>query len=103
MSKIANYQGPEYPTKAHGSIPAFNSYEEEAAFWDSHSVSDFKAETFPVQVRSTGGFTESIQIRMDSDMKKDLEDAANERGVKQATLIRMVLKGWLRDHERSAS
>ncbi len=37
-----NYKGPEYPTEAHGSIPAFNSYEEEAEFWDTHSISDFK-------------------------------------------------------------
>ena len=60
MNETPDSQGPEYPTKAHGSIPAFNSYEEEAAFWDSHSASDFKAETFPVQVRSTG-----IQERKD--------------------------------------
>ena len=40
-----NYKGPKYPTEAHGSIPAFNSYEEEAEFWDTHDFTDFKQET----------------------------------------------------------
>ncbi len=48
-----NYKGPEYPTEAYGSIPAFNSYEEEATFWDTHDFTDFKEETTPVTVRST--------------------------------------------------
>lgn len=48
-----NYKGPEYPTKAHGSIPAFNSYKEEATFWDTHNFTDFKEETTPVTARST--------------------------------------------------
>jgi predicted DNA binding CopG/RHH family protein len=103
MSENTDYQGPEYPTQAHGSIPAFNSYEEEAAFWDSHSVSDFKAETFPVKVRSARGFTENVQVRLDSETRKDLEAAAREQGVKQATLIRMVLKNYLRDRDRNVS
>ncbi len=30
-----------YPTEAHGCIPAFNTIEEEAAFWDSHGVTEF--------------------------------------------------------------
>jgi hypothetical protein len=45
MSDTSTYHGPEYPTKAHGSIPAFNSYEEEANFWDTHSITDFTGET----------------------------------------------------------
>jgi len=103
MSENSDYQGPEYPTQAHGSIPAFNSYEEEATFWDSHSASDFKAETFPVKVGSTRGFTENVQVRLDSETRKELEAAAREQGVKQATLIRMALRNYLRDRDRSAS
>lgn len=52
MDNILTYQGPEYPTKAHGSIPAFNSYEEEANFWDTHSTADFGDETEAVKVRA---------------------------------------------------
>ena len=39
-----NYKGPKYPTEAHSSIPAFNSYEEEAELWDTHDFTDFKQE-----------------------------------------------------------
>lgn len=53
----STYKGPEYPTKAHGSIPAFNSYEEEANFWDTHSITDFKEETEPVRVHATRGLS----------------------------------------------
>jgi len=53
MSECSQYKGPEYPTQAHGSIPAFHSYEEEANFWDTHSTADFIYETQPVQVSGT--------------------------------------------------
>jgi hypothetical protein len=42
MSERTDYKGPEYPTEAHGSIPAFHSYEEEAEFWDTHDFTDLK-------------------------------------------------------------
>ena len=45
MSDELVYNGPEYPTKAYGSIPAFNSYKEEADFWDTHDITDFTKET----------------------------------------------------------
>lgn len=49
MNEKATYEGPEYPTQAHGSIPAFHSYEEEVAFWDTHSIADFTHETERVE------------------------------------------------------
>ncbi len=30
-----------YPTPADGPVPAFNSIEEEAEFWDTHDLTDF--------------------------------------------------------------
>lgn len=40
-----------YPTEAYGRIPAFDNIEEEAAFWDTHSVTEFVgAELQPVEV-----------------------------------------------------
>ncbi|MEO8972687.1 MAG: PQQ-binding-like beta-propeller repeat protein [Ktedonobacteraceae bacterium] len=48
MNENKDFNGPDYPTAAHGTIPSFNSYEEEAKFWDTHSISDFKNETKPV-------------------------------------------------------
>ena len=46
--KINNYS--LYPSKSDGKIPAFNSYEEEANFWDTHNVTDFEDETEDVDI-----------------------------------------------------
>ena len=99
MSDTSVYNGPEYPTQAHGSIPAFNSYEEEAAFWDTHSITDFT-----VEVRATRGLSANVQVRFDAETDHELEALARERGVKKATLIRMwVLERLRQDHNSHAS
>ncbi|MBV9690307.1 MAG: hypothetical protein JO202_11435 [Ktedonobacteraceae bacterium] len=104
MSNISVYQGPEYPTEAHGSIPAFNSYEEEATFWDTHSITDFTEETEAVEVRATRGLSANVQVRFDAETDHELEALARERGVKKATLIRMwVLERLRQDHNSHAS
>ncbi len=104
MSDTSTYRGPEYPTAAHGSIPAFNSYEEEAHFWDTHSITDFTAETEAVKVRTTQGLSANVQVRFDSETDRALEAIARERGVKKATLIRMwVLERLRQDQNRHAS
>ena len=89
MSDTSVYEGPEYPTEAHDSIPAFNSYEEEATFWDTHSITDFTEETEAVQVRTTRGLSANVQVRFDAETDHELETLARERGMKKATLIRM--------------
>ena len=88
MNDKSAYNGPEYPTEAHGSIPAFNSYEEEANFWDTHSTTDFREETEAVKVRATRGLSANIQVRFDPETDHELEVIARERGMKKATLIR---------------
>jgi hypothetical protein len=104
MNTERDYQGPDYPTNATGSIPAFHSYEEEADFWDTHHISTFKDETFPVQVRSTRGLTENVQVRFDADSDRELDTLAQERGLKKATLIRSwVLERLRQERERHAS
>ena len=104
MSDQKSYKGPEYPTEAHGSIPAFNSYEEEATFWDTHDTTDFKQETTPVTVRSTRGLSANVQVRFDSETDHKLELLARERGMKKATLIRTwVLERLKQDYNRHAS
>ena len=104
MSDTSAYKGPEYPTEAHGSIPAFNSYEEEANFWDTHSISDFTEETEAVQVRATRGLSANVQVRFDPETDHELEAIARERGMKKATLIRTwVLERLHQDRNRNVS
>ena len=104
MSDKSTYNGPEYPTEAHGSIPAFNSYEEEANFWDTHSITDFTEETEPVQVCATLGLSANVQVRFDPETDHELEAIAHERGMKKSTLIRIwVLERLRQDRDRKVS
>ena len=84
--------GPDYPTKAHGKIPAFNSYEEEATFWDTHDFTDKR----PIPQDKTHAYTKQIMFRVDSELDGELATIARQRGLKKASLIRMAWKEWLR-------
>jgi hypothetical protein len=98
------YKGPKYPTEAHGSIPAFNSYEEEAEFWDTHDFTDFKEETEPAKVVITRGLSANVQVRFEPETDHELEAIARERGMKKSTLIRTwVLDRLRQERDRRAS
>jgi hypothetical protein len=104
--KEKDYKGPTYPTKAHGPIPAFHSYEEEADWWDTHDTGadEIEAVMTPAKVRQTRGLSENVQVRFDPDTDHELEAIAHERGMKKATLIRTwVLERLRQDRERHAS
>ena len=94
----------KYPTSAHGSIPSFQNYEEEVAFWGSHDITDFTEETVPVNMRSTPRLTKQLMIRLDEETDCMLEDIAAVEDIKKSTLIRKIIKTWLRQQqERHAS
>jgi len=98
------YKGPKYPTEAHGSIPAFNSYEEEANFWDTHDFTDFKQETETAKIKATPGLSANVQVRFEPDTDNELEAFAREHGVKKSTLIRTwVLDRLRQERNRHAS
>lgn len=101
--KESNYL--QYPTPARGPIPSFNSYEEEAEWWDTHDTGapDIEAEMSPVGVRSTRNNTKQLMFRVDEETDKELERLAEERGMKKATLVRKVVKDWLREIGNRAS
>ena len=98
------YKGPKYPTEAHGSIPAFKSYEEEANFWDTHDFTDFKQETETAQIKATPGLSANVQVRFEPDTDNELEAFAREHGIKKSTLIRTwVLDRLRQERNRHAS
>jgi hypothetical protein len=45
-------------------IPEFASFEEDAAFWDTHSTADYEAEFKPVRVRFAKRFSTGVTIRL---------------------------------------
>lgn len=82
-----------YPTPAHGRIPAFQNIEEEAEFWDTHSVLDFPDEFEYV------GFVEPrakkdapITIRLDRGDRIRLKAEAEKMGIGPSTLARIWIK-----------
>ncbi|HCI79277.1 MAG TPA: hypothetical protein DHW02_06280 [Ktedonobacter sp.] len=93
----------KYPTKAHGSIPSFHNYEEEAEWWDENDTGEpaIEAQMTPVRVRSTPGYTRQMMLRLDNEMDDALEEEARERGMKKSTLARQWIKERL--HQERAN
>jgi CopG antitoxin of type II toxin-antitoxin system len=85
-----------YPTPAHGRIPAFQNVEEEAAFWDIHSVTDFPDELHPERVRVNKRLSAPLTVRLDPVDRAELARRAKEQGIGPSTLIRMWVKERLR-------
>jgi hypothetical protein len=71
-------------------IPAFTSIEEEAAFWDTHSIADFEDELTVitdvrfVKARPKKGLT----VRLEPETLAALSERAREKGVAPSTLAR---------------
>ncbi len=81
-----------YPTPAHGRIPSFQSIEEEAEFWDTHSFTDFKDELVPARVKVSRNLSGPLSVRLDPQDRAELVRQATARGIGPSTLIRMWVK-----------
>ena len=74
-------------------IPEFASIEEEAAWWDTHSIVDYLDELEPVKLKFAKNLSSPIAVRLDADDRAKLTRIADEQGVGTSTLIRM----WIKD------
>ncbi|OGH17841.1 MAG: hypothetical protein A2868_02905 [Candidatus Levybacteria bacterium RIFCSPHIGHO2_01_FULL_40_15b] len=74
-------------------IPKFKTYEEEARFWDTHSVTDFIDETENVDIvfELDKPRDETLIVRLQKDFKDKLEKTARSKGLNVSTLARMWL------------
>lgn len=81
--------------RAPSKIPAFNSIEEEAAFWDSHSTTEFEDEWEPVEVEVAPDLrsVRVVEIELDDETADLLFALARQRGVRASELAR----SWIRD------
>ncbi len=70
-------------------IPEFKSREEEAKFWDTHSLADYWDEAEPVRVRFGKNLSQGITIRFDPESLFRLRQHARQKGIGPATLARM--------------
>lgn len=84
-------------TKKIKPIPKFNSYAEEANFWDIHDFTEYadfsrakwaKIETPQALAKAK---EESLTLRMEKDLKKQISGLANIYGISTSSLARMWL------------
>lgn len=83
-------------TKNPTEIPQFASREEEAAFWDSHDITDFTAGKQPVRMRLKRPLDAGITLRLDTETLRSLRETADEKGIGISSLARMWLLERLR-------
>lgn len=79
-------------------IPTFTSREEEAKFWETHSVSEFSEELKSVKVHFAKNLSEGITIRFDQPALNKLREIAHHKGLGPTTLARM----WILEHLQHA-
>jgi hypothetical protein len=77
-------------------IPEFATREEEAAFWDTHDISDYWDELRPARARFAKQLSEGITIRLDPETLATLRSLAGEMGIGPTTLARI----WILEHLR---
>lgn len=81
-------------------IPEFASREEEAAFWDTHDVTDYLGELAPAEVRFGKNLSKGTTVRFDPETSARLRAIAEERGIGPTTLIRMWVLERLKETPR---
>ena len=82
-------------------IPEFASREEEAEFWDTHSLADYWDEFKPTRVRFAKNLSEGITIRLDSESLGKVRALAKEKGIGPTVLIRMWIMENLKEVQPS--
>ena len=99
-----NYHKSLYPSTADGSIPAFKTYEEEANFWDTHSITDFEDETEDVDIvfDLDKPREASLVLRLQKVFKVRLKKIAKSKGLDVSALARMWLLEKIKETTTSA-
>lgn len=82
-----------YPTPAYGGIPSFRNIEEEAKFWDTHSILDFPDAIESIEfVPSRDKKDAAISVRLDRGDRIRLKAEAEKMGIGPSTLARIWIK-----------
>ncbi len=81
-------------------VPQFETEEQEAEYWDTHSPLDLAAEPKAQKVRVRGAKDRPITIRLDSESRSKLDKLAAERGVGPSTFARLILMSAIERGEK---
>lgn len=84
-------KGKQYMKKKKSKIPEFKNYEEEARFWDMHSFTEFEDELEDVEIifDLDKPRDETLVVRLQKDIKVQMEKVARNKGLNVSTLARM--------------
>lgn len=86
-----------YPTEPFGRIPAFNSIEEEAEFWDMHDLSEFFGVEFQVvEGRDEPEISDRLIVPLAPADREELARQAEAQGLPPAVLVRLWIEERLR-------
>ena len=77
-------------------IPEFKNREEEARWWETHSLADYQDEFKTIKVRFAKNLSEGLHVRLDPETLMKLRIEAKEKGIGPTTLVRMWVKEQLR-------
>ena len=77
-------------------IPAFSSLEEEAKWFETHSIANYQGEFKVVKARFAKNLSEGLNIRLDPETITKLRVEARQKGIGPTTLARMWILEQLR-------
>jgi len=72
-------------------LPQFETEEQEAEYWDSHSPLDLSAEPKAQKVRVRGAKDRPITVRLDSESRSKLDRLAAKQGLGPSSFARLTL------------
>jgi CopG antitoxin of type II toxin-antitoxin system len=72
-------------------MPEFDSYEEMAEFWDTHSVADYWDQTEPAEFEISQDARRRYLIAVDRELLSRLQKLARVRGVSTESLANLLL------------
>lgn len=86
-------------------IPRLTTYEEEAAFWDTHSLEEFADELTVVKsIKVQRPLEHQVSVRLDAHTLSELVARAAQIGIRPSTLMRMwILERLCQPEERPSS
>jgi hypothetical protein len=85
--------------KTKSRIPEFKSREEEARFWDTHSIADYRDELKRVRVRVAKNLSEGLTVQFDPETLTQIRNRAQKKGMGPTQLVRM----WVMERLEEAS
>lgn len=69
-------------------IPTFSSLEDEAAFWDSHSLGEFEEDLEPVEADVAQPLVHRLTVDLDRERFRSLAAIARQQGLTPTALAR---------------